>query len=288
MPPIPLRKHIRTAEGRPDPAGSFSIREIGSLLLEGELVQDPHRHDFFIVLVLKTGSGKHVIDFRDYPVKGNTVFILRPGQVHSLQLRKNCSGYILQFGREFYPGVNGQASEKLRRVCMLNCRRLAKNEFLESYRFLELMQKEYREKQSSYPSAIQAGLELFFIGLLRTESPAGKQQKNHDPYTRSRYEELLELLETEITRLRSSTAFASRMHLSLYQLNRITKASSGKTVSELISEQTLLEAKRLLFATPQQIKEIAGALGFEDASYFTRFFRKHTGLSPEAWRQQSG
>jgi len=74
------------------------------------------------------------------------------------------------------------------------------------------------------------------------------------------------------------------MNLSPYQLNEITKSSIGKTASELINEHIILEAKRYLLATPNQIKDIADHLGYEDTSYFIRFFKKHTGHSPEAFR----
>ncbi len=75
------------------------------------------------------------------------------------------------------------------------------------------------------------------------------------------------------------------MNLSAYQLNEITKVAVGKTPSELINEQIILEAKRYLLATPNQVKDIADHLGYEDVSYFIRFFKKHTGHSPEAFRQ---
>jgi AraC-like DNA-binding protein len=74
------------------------------------------------------------------------------------------------------------------------------------------------------------------------------------------------------------------MNLSSYQLNEITKSSVGKTASEIINERIVLEAKRYLLATSNQVKEIADHLGYEDISYFIRFFRKHAGFSPEVFR----
>ena len=59
----------------------------------------------------------------------------------------------------------------------------------------------------------------------------------------------------------------------------------GKTVSALINEQIILEAKRYLLATSGQVKDIADQLGYEDVSYFIRFFKKQTGYSPEAFRK---
>ncbi|MBL7932446.1 MAG: AraC family transcriptional regulator, partial [Bacteroidia bacterium] len=70
-----------------------------------------------------------------------------------------------------------------------------------------------------------------------------------------------------------------------YQLNSITKSLLGKTCSEIINEQIILEARRYLLATSNQVNQIAYQLGYEDVSYFIRFFKKHTGHSPDSFRQ---
>lgn len=75
------------------------------------------------------------------------------------------------------------------------------------------------------------------------------------------------------------------LHLTTYQLNAITKETLGKTGSQLINEQILLEAKRQLLSTSNQVNQIAYDLGYEDVSYFIRFFKKHIGNSPEIFRQ---
>lgn len=70
-----------------------------------------------------------------------------------------------------------------------------------------------------------------------------------------------------------------------YQLNAITKALLHKTGSELINEHIILEAKRMLIGTANQVNQIANMLGYDDPSYFIRYFKKQTGLTPEAFRQ---
>jgi len=67
-------------------------------------------------------------------------------------------------------------------------------------------------------------------------------------------------------------------------LNAITKSALGKTCSDLINEYIILESKRYLLATSNQVSQIAFHLGYDDVSYFIRFFKKHTGHTPEAFR----
>ena len=94
----------------------------------------------------------------------------------------------------------------------------------------------------------------------------------------------MELLEASVYAHKTVSHYTELMNLSSYQLNEITKATIDKTASELINDRIILEAKRNLLATPSQIKEIADYLGYEDVSYFIRFFKKQTGFSPEAFR----
>ena len=95
----------------------------------------------------------------------------------------------------------------------------------------------------------------------------------------------MELLRTNVTTHKQVSQYTDLLNLSTYQLNAITKATVDKPASELINEQIVLEAKRYLLATTDQVKDIADHLGYEDISYFIRFFKKHTGHSPEAFRK---
>jgi AraC-like DNA-binding protein len=97
-------------------------------------------------------------------------------------------------------------------------------------------------------------------------------------------DKFLGLLEINIFTHKQVSQYAGMLNLSAYQLNTIAKTTLGKTSSELINEHIILEAKRCLLATSSQINQTAYRLGYEDVSYFIRFFKKHTGYSPEAFR----
>jgi AraC-like DNA-binding protein len=147
--------------------------------------------------------------------------------------------------------------------------------------------QEYTSKQEGYREVIKANLDIFFIEFVRQSRNLQGTSHNVNLYSQERFEELLELLETHITDFKQVSQYADMMKLSPYQLNAITKATIGKTTSELINEHIVLEAKKHLLATTNQIKDIAYDLGFEDVSYFIRFFKKHTGYSPEVFRHNS-
>ncbi|MEM1219327.1 MAG: AraC family ligand binding domain-containing protein [Bacteroidota bacterium] len=95
---------IKTIASEPNP---FRIRNLQDILQGKDLWEKTHRHDFFFCLVLERGEGQHLIDFAEHSLQPYCVFLLRPGQVHSLCLRSNASGYILNFGADYGQGESG-------------------------------------------------------------------------------------------------------------------------------------------------------------------------------------
>lgn len=95
------------------------------------------------------------------------------------------------------------------------------------------------------------------------------------------------LLEDHYITEKSVDFYATKLNLSAKRLNQILKQKTGKTISQILQERTLTEAKHLLFVGKKSIKEIAYTLGFQDASYFSRFFKKMTKLSPDEFRIQT-
>ena len=278
---IPVRK-LNNLQQYTSDAQRFNIRRIEDILQGKDLIHDLHRHNFFFILSVQHGKGNHEIDFTLFRVLDHSLFFLRPGQVHQLELKAGSSGYLLEFNIEFYNPKDPVAKQRLRKAGNNNYCIFRKDQFERIHTVLTSLFREYSTKEEGYLDVIRAGLEIFFIELARQTHDGVKATNN---YTQERYEEFLELLDRHITRHKQVSFYTNLMSLSAYQLNEITKSSADKTASQLINEQILLEAKRFLIATPNQVKEIADQLGYEDPSYFIRFFKKHAGHSPEAFRE---
>jgi AraC family transcriptional regulator, transcriptional activator of pobA len=285
MKSIPVR-HIAQANEDHSDLGRFSIRELSAVLKDGDLVHDLHRHDFYFILAIEKGQCIHEIDFIKYEVHSCAVFVIRPGQVHDLRLTSNSTGYLLEFDNSFYKVHNPASEQHWKKATSQNYRQVDENRFKKLIGHLSNSFSEYTSKEAGYMQAIKASMELFMIELARQTQTSTKLAAGVSTYMQERYEKLLGLLEANITGIKSVSEYARLMNLSVYQLNAITKASVGKTTAELINEQIILEAKRFLLATPNQIKDIAWHLGYEDPSYFIRFFKNHTGYSPDVFRKQ--
>ena len=281
MQKIPVR-HIISAQMEPDFSGSFSIRDIHSLLNGKNMVQELHRHDFYYVLILQKGAGDHEIDFTVYKNSDHTVFFMRPGQVHQLMLKAGSTGYLMQFRDDFYFPHDMASTQLLRKASKTDYYQLNAEKFKKLHTTLTEIFQEYNHKQQGYRDVIKANMGIFFISLVREDK--GVASGSSALFLQEKLEEFLSLLELHFVNQKQVSQYAAMMNLSTYQLNAITRGTMGKSCSEMIIEHIVLEAKRYLLATSNQINQIADQLGYEDVSYFTRFFKKHTGYSPDAFR----
>lgn len=281
MKDIPIRSIIPPTAEELDSFRIFSIREI----LAGEdMNQALHRHDFYFILLVSKGIGIHEIDFVAYPITDNSIHIMRPGQVHKLELKADSEGYWLAFNRdfEFLPNVQDNA---LWRGASRNFYHLDKNEVIQLSSIFQTILDEYKCKQVRFENVIKASLEVLLVQLLRYQQKNLHTSREVDLYQQKKLQEFLDLLETNISTKKPAAAYAAMVNLSPFQLNSITKNLLGKTVAELIDDQMVLEAKRYLLGTANQITQIAFHLGFIDVSYFIRFFKKKIGVTPEVFRK---
>lgn len=279
-------RQIQHPEGDLNFGGSFSIRNIEDLLGGEDMEQNLHRHDYFYILAINKGTGNHEIDFVDFEIHDYTVFFMRPGQVHQLTLKAGSQGFVIQFKPDFFYPTD-QASTQLlqlastKKQCQLDSLKFKKLFDLLSYIF-----QEFTDKKEGYQKIIKANLGIFFIELVRNRQSDKTTANLVRSYAQQRFEDLSTLLETHFVSHKKVSHYADMLHISTYQLNAITKEIVGKTCSELIADYCILESKRHLLATPAQVSQIASTLGFEDMSYFIRFFKKHTGYTPEAFRKK--
>ena len=273
---IPLRQ-LNTEKNKIDFSQVLKIRKI-----EGEaIVELPHRHDYYFILAVQNGRGLHEIDFEQYSVVGNGVFVMRPGQVHRLQLEEGAKAYLINILVSPYFNRISFNLDILKKVARQNYYQLNALQFEKSIPYLDGAFQEFIQKSRGYEEVVKANLSIFITQLFRLGSSDSYTPMS---YAQERFDEFQELLESHIYSMKNVSSYANLMNLSPYQLNTITKSLVGKTCSEMIQQQVILEAKRLLMSTTYQVREIAYELGYDDIPYFNRLFKKHTASSPSNFR----
>lgn len=283
MKAIPVRS-LSTASTSLRLSEEFDIRSIAQVLGGKDMVQALHRHDHYFLLVLTSGSGKHECDFRFHQLTPQSIYTMRPGQVHRLELKAGSTGYILQFKADFLATNEQVPRMVLRRAGHLEAFTADAERYAELTTPLDRIAGELASPDGRQMNIVRAYLGAFLADLV-LRVPASETASGANSYAQERLEELMELIEAHVHDMKEVAAYAELMHLSSYQLNAITKAGTGRTCSELIDDQIILEAKRYLLATTDQVNQVADRLGYDDVSYFIRFFKKHTGHTPEGFRQ---
>lgn len=284
MKDIPI-KHINNQES--NLTEDFKIRRIEDIIFENDLNEDLHRHDFFLFLFLSKGKGFHEIDFNNHVINDYSLYLIRPGQVHKLHIKKGSIGYIMQFKKDFLYSHNNISQNHLTKLIQHNIYNLEKEGIKKIETILNEVYKEYTLKAKGYQEVLKANLSIFLIELLRQRKNKPTTTASGTPYAQEKLEQFLELVESNSNTLKQVSQYVDLLNLSSYQLNSITKKLLDKTPSDIINDYIILEAKRQLLATSKQVSQIAYHLGYDDVSYFIRFFKKHTALSPESFRQNS-
>ena len=244
-----------------------------------------HRDDYYLFLFLKCADALLTIDFEEVQLTGNTVLYIRPGQVHFMSSMREAKGWSLS--------IDPMLVEKDYRNMFEEQFLTQKSVALEtsvSIRMSDIAQILYatiQAEQTVFSNRIILDLANVFIGAI-AEQYAGRQEnlRHHKSRSVQIAHQFKELLSTNFKTLKSPTLYAKMLNYSLSHLNESVKHITGFPVSYWIHQQVVLEARRLLYYTDMDVKEIAFSLGYEDHTYFSHLFAKFVGQSPGTFRRK--
>ncbi len=129
-------------------------------------------------------------------------------------------------------------------------------------------------------------LKAFFIGFhdYITRFPETAVQIPSSKRKRSIFNAFMRMLEQDFRKCRDISWYSDRLNITPKYLNIITRAVAGQSVKTIIDHYVILKLKQELTATDRPLKQIVWDYNFSDASFFTRYFRRHTGFTPKSWR----
>jgi len=251
----------------------------------------PHRHDFFEVLFLQKGSGFHVIDGNKYEIKPPCVFFMSPGQAHKLELSHDIEGYIFIFTSDFYLLNRGNQDSLIEFPFFYTLHQdnpplmLTRKSDVD---FLEMLFRqgieEIKDVADMTPDLLRSILDLILTKCAARYEIA--DLLSHKGKGQILVKKFFHLIEEHNQKNLLLSDYAVMIGVTPNHLTQIVKVLTGKTSSQIIKAKQLLEIKRLLAHTSLSISEIANHLNFEDQSYFTKFFKRETGLTPIQYRSE--
>lgn len=269
---------------------SFGIYKMEDIYTKrnGE-VDEPHRHNYYTVLIVNTAKGIHKIDFNAYDLSNKQIFFVAPGQVHQVIENEKSFGYAMTFSNQFLV----ENSIPLSFIESLNLFQnygqsppLSPNEeqfeVIEDYanQIFELFYSDAKMKNLSIGSFLK--LLLIECNNICSINPI---ESDVDTTGDNLIRAFKKAVDKNYKKEHSTTFYANELHITPDHLNRTFKAKTGKTAKDYIQARIITEAKRLLYFTDLANKEIAYEVGFNEPANFSAFFKKHTQLSPSHFKK---
>ena len=252
-------------------------------------LQQAHKHTFYHLVFFTEGAGSQTIDFQKFEVKPYQIYFMVPGQVHHWAFERKVDGYVVNFSPKFFqsfllkpdyleqfPFFSGNANE-----AVINVEENLRIKLIGL--FEKLLSETVENQRTGLDMARLLLLELFILIGRTVITPQSKQAS---PYNLTLLKNFKNLIETNYINNRLPKHYAELLYITPNHLNALCNDLLGIPAGEVIRNRVVLEAKRLLINPQLGITEVANHLNFADNSYFTKFFKKQAGITPEEFRKQ--
>ncbi len=253
------------------------------------------RHNYYTIIILKEGNGTLKADFSEYDLKQNSLVCFSPYQPFMIYTKEKVSGMVIHFHPDFFCIHQHQKEVSCNGVLFNNIYNppiLALNVKDINY-FLMIvgqMQTEMQTINLAQYELLVSHLKIFLITASRLKVAQNPEIKLDTSATKEPFilQNLKDAIEEHFKTKHSASDYSNLLNISSKALAKITKNYFNKTLTDLISERIIIEAKRELYLTSKSVKEIAYSLGYDDEHYFSRFFKINADVSPQLYRDTVG
>ena len=253
-----------------------------------------HRHrNLFQILLIVRGGGDMTFEAQTIPFEAPSAIIIPATIAHGFRFRPEATeGWVLTFTEDVARSLDDRSGEALATL-----RALAADPVLPLVGDAEIerigrlcadLDEERFLARDGYRFAMRGYLALIAIAVARLAASRARSGTATLMPADPTVDALRYLVEEHFRKERQLAFYAGKLAMTPDRLNDHVKRAAGVTAGHLIRQRVLSEAKRQLVFTNQPIHEIAYDLTFADPSHFTRFFRKQTGTTPQAFREQGG
>jgi AraC-like DNA-binding protein len=275
-------------QGTPVPFVIITMEHLDKL--SSGIADIPHRHDYYSIIWSLKATGKHIIDFKEYPLLPNHIFFVSPQQVHQVITDAKPIGYVILFTPEFLEKNSIRddfiSNLKLFRSSDETPPLSLSNEMtaiLSS--FAMKMQSSFEAKNDMYMETIGAYLKLFLIECNGHCSLLPGSNTQSIEVGKTLVKKFKAIVEEHFTEWHQVKYYAGALFVTPNYLNEVIRTAIDVSAKDYIQNRLILEAKRMIVFTGKSSKEIGYDLGFDDPSHFSKFFKTNTGHSLQEFRE---
>lgn len=253
------------------------------------------RNNYYSLIWIQQGEGKLKADFSDYQFSDDVLMAFAPYQPFMLIPEAGLKGIALQFHPDFFcihkhhneVACNGVLFNNIYQPPTVSIDDKAKKVF-------EMLTGQIKTEMQNAALAqyelLISYLKIFLITASRLKADQQTEIKKVTAGLKEPFilQSLKDAIEKNYKEKHTAGDYAAILHITPKALAKITKTHLNKTLTSLISERIIIEAKRELYLTNKPVKQIAYELGYDDEYYFSRFFKTNTDVSPQLYRNTVG
>jgi len=261
---------------------------------DGSSFDHLQRHNYYSLIWVKQAAGKVRADFKEYDLVSNSLFAFSPYQPF-IFLPEHLHGTALHFHPDFFCIHKHQHEIACNGVLFNNIYEppfMAVNEGLSLAldKILVQIKNEIQHPALAQHELLVSYLKIFLINCSRLKAEQAPKAEMDAAVAKEPFilQNLKNAIEKNFKKKHSAGEYANELNISAKALARVTKSYFNKTITELISDRIIIEAKRELYLTNKTVKEIAYELGYDDEYYFSRFFKVNADISPQMYRDTIG
>jgi AraC family transcriptional activator of pobA len=248
----------------------------------------PHRHNR-LSQIIAVFDGQWTVDLDDehHDFQGNWLVLIPAGVVHSFHFASNTQGFVLSLNDSL---LSGQSDINISELSALEWRpqtlEFKNAEQISRFcNYIKLLKHELTADEVAQNLAVNHLVQMILVTVLRQQRLQDMTLSNASRET-GLLLKFRALIEQHYQHHLTVKDYAQLLHISISKLNRLCKTLLHDSPKAIIHQRLLLEAKRSLIYTKQSVEEISAQLGFNDPTYFSRYFKKMVGVTARVFRQQ--
>ena len=250
----------------------------------------PRSIDGFAAIIMLSGEAVVQINTKSYTIKPNTILFFSPESVlRTERASSSAAGYFLAYSKTFINRVQVGLSTSLpvfmhyRKSPILKINEEDVHEVLAIFRLMKLL---LRSDKKLYRNEIIESLFKTAFYIISEVSNREKEQLPKQGRCEVIFDEFMNLLEEHCRRERNVSFYAEQLNITPKYFSSANKQVSGKTAARWIDDAVIMEAKNMLKFSGMSIQEIAYRLNFSTHSFFGKYIKQHTGVSPSRYKHR--
>ena len=248
-----------------------------------------HQHNgLFQLLYLQAGHAQIQLDEQHHDMHAGQILLVPQMCIHGFKFDQNALGHVITIAYPLIIELTKKMGGELTTFNHPSVHTLTEDE--ESKRTdmaFNAIAHEYQLHAPHRNLLIESFLTTILIWVSRNSHQLSLNNAQENEIGSKHLTYFGKLIEEEYASQHLVTYYADKIGITAAHLNVICRQNAGKSALHLIHDRLLLEAKRNLVYTTMSISIMSYALGFADPAYFTRFFKRNTGMSPMDFRKQA-